>query len=457
MGNLPADLDHAVATASTKLALFQSVLDLIDKLGAAAPVLYVVEGVQWSDRSTLDLVRYLATNALQERVLLVVTYRDHDIVAGTPVAAWLAELGRLPITDWIAVERLDPLHASELGRRVASAQGAPVDADRLAAALTRSAGNPLFIEHLLRPGAPTDALPVTLQDLLGARVSGLPPAALRLLAVVSTLGRPATTDLVAAVLSWPAADVEAAAHASLEQAVLDVRSGGTLGFAHPAFGEVVWSSLLPSERARLHRRGRAEVLATQADSVPGELARHWLGAGERAQALAASVAAGEAAERVYAFTDAAAAFDRALALADELGQVEARRGLLAKAAQASYLAGSTDAAIRHALELLPPPPATLPPMPSWPNGSAPTTSLPGTVRRPRNGSPGRWTAFPRNVTRRWLPASMPVWRCSSPAGRAWPRRNTGRPSGWLPLGRPEPAEPKASSKTPWAWLPCSGM
>ncbi len=347
----PADLDHAVATASTKLALFQSVLDLIDKLGAAAPVLYVVEDVQWSDRSTLDLVRYLATNALQERVLLVVTYRDHDIVAGTPVAAWLAELGRLPITDRIAVERLDPLHASELGRRVASAQGAPVDADRLAAALTRSAGNPLFIEHLLRPGAPTDALPVTLQDLLGARVSGLPPAALRLLAVVSTLGRPATTDLVAAVLSWPAADVEAAAHASLEQAVLDVRSGGTLGFAHPAFGEVVWSSLLPSERARLHRRC-AEVLATQADSVPGELARHWLGAGERAQALAASVAAGEAAERVYAFTDAAAAFDRALALADELGQVEARRGLLAKAAQASYLAGSTDAAIRHALDAL---------------------------------------------------------------------------------------------------------
>lgn len=121
----PADLDHAVATASTKLALFQSVLDLIDKLGAAAPVRYVVEDVQWSDRSTLDLVRYLATNALQERVLLVVTYRDHDIVAGTPVAAWLAELGRLPITDRIAVERLDPLHASELGRRVASAQARP--------------------------------------------------------------------------------------------------------------------------------------------------------------------------------------------------------------------------------------------------------------------------------------------------------------------------------------------
>ena len=48
--------------AASQLGLFQSVLDLVDRLGAAAPVLHVIEDVHWADRSTLDLVRFLATN-----------------------------------------------------------------------------------------------------------------------------------------------------------------------------------------------------------------------------------------------------------------------------------------------------------------------------------------------------------------------------------------------------------
>lgn len=341
----------ADVTSSTKLVLFQAVFDLIDKLGAAAPTLHVVEDIHWSDRSTLDLVRYLATNLLRERVLLLVTYRDHDIPAGSPVASWLAELARLPIVERLAVHRLDAQHALELASRIAGTDPHPMSADRLSAAVDRAAGNPLFLEHLVRPGAPTDALPVTLQELLLARVGVLSQQAVRVLEVLSTLGRAAPAELVAQVLERAVPDVEAHAHAAIEQAVLEVRADGTLGFAHPAFGEAVWSGMLPSERSRLHR-GCAEILAAAPNPVPGELARHWLGAGDAAQALSASVAAGEAAKTMYAFTDAQRAFERSLGLADVLGRTELRRDLCARSAQAAYLAGSTDAAIGHALASL---------------------------------------------------------------------------------------------------------
>ena len=58
---------------SSQLGLFQAVLGLLERLGAAAPVVLVVEDVHWADRSTLDLVRFLASDLSSERAVLVVT------------------------------------------------------------------------------------------------------------------------------------------------------------------------------------------------------------------------------------------------------------------------------------------------------------------------------------------------------------------------------------------------
>jgi predicted ATPase len=74
-GVAPAMTRTADLAAASQLGLFQSVLDLVDRLGAAAPVLHVVEDVHWADRSTLDLVRFLATNLTSERAVLLVTLR----------------------------------------------------------------------------------------------------------------------------------------------------------------------------------------------------------------------------------------------------------------------------------------------------------------------------------------------------------------------------------------------
>lgn len=332
----------APPTASTRLALFQAVLELLERLGAAQPVVHVVEDVHWADRSTLDLLRYLATNLSTERVVLVVTHRADEVSPGSALARWLAELGRLPITRRIALERLTHEHTSRL---IAALLGAAADPELAESTLTRSAGNPLFVEHLVLQGRADAALPTTLRELLLARVETLPVATRALLRTAAVIGRPAPTELLATVGDTSGNAVEGAVRVALEQHVLELRSDDTVGFAHPAFAEVVAAGLLSGERARLHRR-TAEALLAGPDPDPGELARHWLGAGDLARALEASIAAGSAAQHMYAFADAHASFARAAALAEQLGSHHDRGALLAEAAQAAHLSGGSDEAIR---------------------------------------------------------------------------------------------------------------
>ena len=68
--------------------------------------MHVVEDVQWADRSTLDLLAFLATNLTDERVLVVLTHRT-DAAADDPLVPWLAELGRLWPVERLPLDRLD--------------------------------------------------------------------------------------------------------------------------------------------------------------------------------------------------------------------------------------------------------------------------------------------------------------------------------------------------------------
>ncbi len=329
----------------------------MDRLGAAAPVLHVVEDVHWADRSTLDLVRYLAANLTGERAVLLVTYRADAVVAGTPIASWLAELARLEIAERVTLDRLGPADATALIRALA---GERADPALVESTLARSAGNPLFAEHLVLQGASAGerGLPTTLHDLLRSRIHELPPDTQSVLRSAAVLGRSAPVALLAAMVGTDPETTEERLRPALEQHVVELRPDETVGFRHPAFGEVVYSELLPRERRRLHRAA-AEALepaegvgtgmrsSVAADAVSGELARHWLEAGDAPRALDAAVAAGWAAERMYAFADAHASFTRAVGLLDEVpGAGHDRVRLLKHAGQAASLVGDGPEAAR---------------------------------------------------------------------------------------------------------------
>ena len=71
----PAAVDERVA----QVRLFELVLGVLQRLARLAPVVLVIEDLQWADPSTRDLLAFLVRNLRDERVLVISTIRTDEL------------------------------------------------------------------------------------------------------------------------------------------------------------------------------------------------------------------------------------------------------------------------------------------------------------------------------------------------------------------------------------------
>jgi DNA-binding SARP family transcriptional activator len=342
----------ALAQAGSRLALFEEVLRELD---AAAPVLLVLEDLQWADASTLDLVAFLAHAAAGRRILLVGTYRSEEVHPGDPVR-------RLDAETLV----LEPLPPADIDALLVARSQTPLPTALRRDIAARSEGNPLFARELLAASARGEtAVPLALRDLLLGYVARLGPEARSVLRVAAAAGRDASYGLLAAVVSLGELELAGALREAVEHDVLvPDQAGGTFRFRHALFAEALYGTLLPGEREVLHERlARALTeeprLATNG-AAAGEAAHHWVAAGRPAEALAASLQAAREAERVSGLTEALRHVERVLELwahvpaAEELSGV-ALPSVLTWAAELGREDGGSEAslAIAEARRLYP--------------------------------------------------------------------------------------------------------
>ncbi len=348
-GSGSSDDDVTDVGEGSRLRLFQSVLGLLGRIGGPHPVVHVVEDLHWADRSTLDLLSFLAANLERERVLLLLTYRSDAVGPGDPLLGWLAELGRLMPLERLDLDRLTPEDTAAL---IGDLLGSGPDPEVLEAVVARSAGNPLIAEQLALAGGADTALPATVHDLLLSRVAGLPQDTRALLGAVAVLGRVSSVPLLARTLEQDPTGVEDALRPALAANVAELTRDGRVDVHHPAYREVVYAELMPGERLRLHTAAAAALEADVArtPAVSGEMARHWYAAGDLARALEASVAAGRTYDRLFAPSDAYAAYARALELAEQDGATVPVGldlvDLRVRASDAAGMTGDNEAAVR---------------------------------------------------------------------------------------------------------------
>jgi DNA-binding CsgD family transcriptional regulator len=311
----------SVAAANSAGGLFVPVLDLISHLARESAVVVGFEDLHWADMVTWDLFEFLTRNLVDERVVLVGTYRANEVGDDASQRRRLAELTRLP-----AVQRV---HLGGLGRddvtaRIESMIGGPAPANLVDEVVARGEGNPFFTEELVAAHVAGEAIPPLLSDLILADISGLNDDARRVLGAVAAVGRGTTHGLLTELTGLDDDTVEAACRVAVDAHVIVVdRDTDDYRFRHALIGEVVYADLLPSERQRLHRRIAGALkeqpphALTRADRA-GELAFHLDRADDHAEAFHALLAAADAAETV-APAAALRHLERALELWDEVG------------------------------------------------------------------------------------------------------------------------------------------
>ncbi|WP_203103048.1 BTAD domain-containing putative transcriptional regulator [Skermanella rosea] len=217
------------------------------------PLVLTIEDVHWADAQVQPYVAMLAGLVADCPLILVLTTR----VQGDPLdAAWRAAAGGVPIMT-IDLGPLRPAEAQALAQTLARAMAAD-DRTFAESCVTRSGGNPLFLEQLLRSRGTGGSVPDTIHCIVLARTDALPPADRRALQAASVLGQRFDLDALRTLLDDPDYGMAALLDQALVRpAAPDGGNGGGYLFAHALVQEAVHSGLLRSRRCELHRRAAA--------------------------------------------------------------------------------------------------------------------------------------------------------------------------------------------------------
>jgi class 3 adenylate cyclase len=264
---------------------------LVTVASRARPLLVSVEDVHWADRSTLDYIAALTRAVATIPVVLFLTSR----LEGDPLdSAWRASVQGSPLLT-IDVGPLASKDALALaGGFLSASQGFAQKC------VERAAGNPLFLEQLLRAANEQDnQLPASLHSLVLARMDRLPERDRAALRAASVIGQRFPLALVRALTQAPDYVCDGLIAHFLVRPEAD-----EFLFAHALIRDGVYASLTRVRRAELHRM----AAGWYGNRDPALHAEHL----DRAEAGEAPQAYAEAARARVA----AANLEGALALAD---------------------------------------------------------------------------------------------------------------------------------------------
>jgi len=307
---------------------------MIARASERRPVAVVVENVQWIDASSEDMLKTLARRVADQRVMLLLTSR-----VVTPIA-WLP-----PDTDIITLEGLDADGSRDMIRGMLGARTVSEPLFRLL--LTKSDGNPLYVEEIVRQLQETGGLvvddgearlsaaditvPATIRDIIAARVDRLAESLKRTLQVASVVGRRFEVWLVSRLRDD---DRDGVPQHMRELHVTDfVFPTGDddelrYSFKHALTQDVVYAGMLERRRRQFHAAvGRAleQLYTGRITDVVELLAHHYALSAEDEPAVDYAILAAEKAQRRWANTEALALFEGALKRLDAMPDTEANR------------------------------------------------------------------------------------------------------------------------------------
>jgi DNA-binding CsgD family transcriptional regulator len=320
LARLPAPQRDALASAfglgsavqPDRFLVGLAVLSLLSSAAEEHPLICVVDDVQWLDRSSAQVLAFVARRLAADSVVLLFAEREPHR---------LEELTGLPEL------RLAGLPDASARKLLASVIAARVDEHVLARLLTEARGNPLALLELPRGlsvavlaggfGLPDGSLPSRIEGSFQRRVEQLAPTAqlLLLVAAADPTGDPGLLVGAAAELGIPIDELAPAEADGLLQIGLQV------AFRHPLLRSAIYLAATPDQRRAAHR-----ALAAATDPQSDRDRRAW----HRAHAIAGPDE------------------DVALELEQSAARARARGGLAASAAFLELSAGLTSDPTRRA-------------------------------------------------------------------------------------------------------------
>ena len=351
------ELGEAV-TESDRPTLFEAIRCALATAASERPLVLLLDDLQASDETTLELLVALAAPLNDLPILVVGAYRSDEVPREHGVRRLRDQLRRAGALRERTLEPLSEAGTAELAARVLGERLSP----RLARALHhRTNGIPFFVEELatgldaggqLQRGADgldlaPDAdvpMPQTIRDAVVLRLGELSQQARATAEAVSVAGTAVDLDLINAL------DCAAGLDELIATGLLFEPGRGRAAFRHPLTRDAIYEDIPWLRRRSLHRQ-----LATAIEARGGhgaEVAAHWLAARDEGRALDSLLVAVDQLARVHAYRDATDLGRQALDLWPDGERGDDRVSVLERHASFAELSGELAEAARAQREVI---------------------------------------------------------------------------------------------------------
>ncbi|NJN93308.1 MAG: AAA family ATPase [Anaerolineales bacterium] len=349
-------LDEEVATSLPvdpeflQQRTFLAMGEWVEVLVKKRPLIMVFEDLHWADPSSVKLIQYLLTLTVYNPVLMICVTRPERDSAFWDIKAQSSqhysdnykEVVLWPLTDE---------ESRQVIKHLLKLEQIPKGLENLL--LNRAAGNPLFLEELLRSlieeGViqPTEEgrwqitrsvteidIPTTLQGVLTARIDRLEDSVKRVLQVAAVIGRVFPRFVLGPIVNN--AEIVEKALTQLEAAdLIEVHAHNAqpeFRFKHVLTHETAYNSMLNQQRKIIHGQigdHMSRLYWQLGEEYAAIVADHYYKSENWPRALRYFQRAAEAAIQSFANQQAVEFYNQALEVADKLGAAADQPALLA--------------------------------------------------------------------------------------------------------------------------------
>ena len=342
-------LSRETAGASRERML-REIGNALEALTESLPLVLILEDLQWSDYSTLDLISFLSKQRQSAHLMVIGTYRPAELIASKhPLRAIKQELLAKQQCEELALEYLSEAAVVEY-------LAVRFPANRFPSGLAslihkRTEGNPLFmvhaVNHLMNEGLIVESdecwqlgvdieevevgVPDSIKQLIENQLDHLDPEQQRILHAASVAGPEFSTIAVVAGSGEDRGAIErgcielARRHQFLKDCGIQVlpngEAVGRYGFIHAIYQNMLYERVPASRRMQMHLRiaeGGENVYGERSREIAARLAMHFERGRDYKRAAKYLEQAAENAIRRFAYREAVSLARRGLELLSKL-------------------------------------------------------------------------------------------------------------------------------------------
>lgn len=297
----PPDLSH----------LFDAVVQQLRQWAKQAPLLVLLDDIQWIDEASSALIHYAIRLLRPFPVLFAFAARTQELADHSAIARVVQALRREQQLQTLELRPLDREQTADLIRSTRVLAPSALSLALVNQVFIDSGGNPLFTLEIARTvGQHQPAQVNTLEALIRDRLQLLDDTTREFLPWAAALGRSFKPSTVAHVADYSVTQVLTAIEQLEQQAM--IRPGTVLeheigyDFAHDIVRQVIYQQLSQPRRQLIHLQ-IAQKLNQQTlpdNSFASMIARHASLGGDHALATSAALAAAERCLKLFAYAEA---------------------------------------------------------------------------------------------------------------------------------------------------------